>query len=68
MRLAAGGALLRLARAHDKRISPLEYFQLALTMQARPYPTEFCSCDYFIVVVLVVGTMAYAKAWQRLPG
>ena len=33
MRLAASCALLRLARAHDSRISVETYFTLALTMQ-----------------------------------
>jgi hypothetical protein len=35
VRLAAGAALLRLARCHDARIPPLTYCALALTMQAR---------------------------------
>lgn len=33
MRLAAGAALLRLARCHDGSIPPLTYCALALTMQ-----------------------------------
>lgn len=33
VRLAAGAALLRLARCHDSRIPPLTYCLLALTMQ-----------------------------------
>ena len=35
MRLAAGAALLRLARCHDGSIPPLTYCALALTMQVR---------------------------------
>lgn len=35
VRLAAGVALLRLARCHDTRIPPATYCLLALTMQAR---------------------------------
>lgn len=35
VRLAAGVALLRLARCHDTRIPPAIYCLLALTMQAR---------------------------------
>ncbi len=35
VRLAAGAALLRLARCHDGRIPPLTYCALALAMQAR---------------------------------
>ena len=38
MRLAASCALLRLARAHDPRISVETYFMLALTMQASACP------------------------------